>query len=115
MTDQQYVQLLQAIRDHSGLELSAIRDAGNYGADAGFGGFTYTQDGADFYDANEDLIYDLLRDDADSLGAENVDAMISTFARSDMLDTPDGRKCLLAWYALEQCGRMIEDRRYQRA
>ena len=114
MTDEQAVQLIRAIRAHSELELSSIRDAGNYGADSGFGGFTYTADGADFYDANEDLIYDLLRDDADSMGYDSPDAMVATFNHSDMLDTPDGRKCLLAWFALEQAGRWLEDRRYER-
>jgi len=111
MNDTQAVELLRAIRDHADLELASIRDAGTHGADAGFGGFTYTQDAADFYDANEALIYELLREDADSMGAENVDAMVAQFGRADMLDTPDGRKCLLAWYALETAGHWLNDRR----
>jgi hypothetical protein len=108
------VDLLRAIRDHSGLELAAIRDAGQHGADAGWGGFTYTTDCVEFYDANEDAIYDLLREDADSMGYPNVDAMVATFNRSDMLDDPDGRKTLLAWYALEEVGRWLQDRRDSR-
>ncbi len=111
MQDEQATQLLRAIREHAGLELSSIRDAGNYGADAGFGGFTYTQDGADFYDANEDLIYDMLREDANQLGYDSPDALVASFSRSDMLETPDGRKCLLAWYALEEAGHWLEMRR----
>ncbi len=111
MNDTQAIELVKAIREHADLELSTIRDAGRYGADAGFGGFTYTADAADFYDANEALIYDLLRDDAESFGAESIDAMVAGFGRSDMLDTPDGRKCLLAWYALETAGHWLNDRR----
>jgi hypothetical protein len=31
-----------------------------------------------------------------------------------MLDDPDGRKTLLAWYALEEVGRWLQDRRDSR-
>lgn len=114
MDDGQYVELLCAIREHSGLELSDIRQAGNHGADAGWAGFTYTADCVEFYDANETTIYTLLNEAADDFGYENVDALVASFNRSDMLDTPDGRKNLLAWYALEEVGRHAEMRRENR-
>ena len=108
--DNTYVSLLRAIREHSGMELASIREAGQYGADAGWPGFTYTADAAEFYDANESDIYDLLREMADQLGADSIDALVATFGRSDMLDTPDGRKNLLTWFALEEVGRWLTDR-----
>jgi hypothetical protein len=114
MTDDQAVCLLRAIREHSSLELSSIRDAGTYGADAGFAGFTYTRDGADFTDANGALLDELLQLDSDDFGHDNVAQFIATFGRADMTDTLDGYKCLIAWYALETAGRWLNDRREAR-
>ncbi len=115
MTDEQAVQLLYAIREHSGLELATIRDAGNYGADSGFAGFTYTEDGADFYRANSDLVDELLQEDAEEFGYANVASFVATFTRADMTDTAAGWACLLSWYALETAGRWLEDRREMRS
>ena len=113
MDDSTAVALLRAIREHSDLELSAIRDAGNYGADSGFGGFTWTKDGAEFTDNNAALLDELLQVDADDFGHDNVAQFIATFNRADMADTLDGYKCLIAWYALETAGRWLNDRRYE--
>lgn len=110
MDEQTYVELLRAIREHSGLELSAIREAGEHGADVGWSGFTYTTDGADFYRANADSIDGLLQEDAEALGYDNVGALVASFTRADMTDTRDGHDCLLAWYALETVGRYMADR-----
>jgi len=114
MTESQYIELLQAIREHSGLELASIREAGEHGADAGWSGFIYTTEAAEFYRANSDTIDDMLQDDADQMGCDDVAALIASFNRSDMADTRDGRDCLLAWYALESVGRMASDRRAYR-
>jgi hypothetical protein len=115
MYDEQAVELLRAIRDHSGLELASIRDAGTHGADAGFGGFTYTSDAAEFTDANAQLIDAILQEDAEEFGHSSVCEFVATFNRRDMTDTIDGYKCLLAWYALEAAGRWLEDRKEARA
>jgi hypothetical protein len=114
MTDEQAVCLLRAIREHSSLELSSIRDAGTYGADSGFGGFTYTSDGADFTAGNRELIWSLLQEDADDFGADSVLTFVADFTRSDMADSPLGFDCLLAWYALEKAGHWLNDRREAR-
>ena len=109
--EERIVRLTRAIREHGGLEMSSIRDAGTYGADGGFGGFTYTTDAAEFYRDNADDIDALLQDDADSMGYENVAQLVATFGRADMTDTRDGHDCLLAWYALETVGHFWNDRR----
>ena len=114
MDDQTAIVLIRAIREHSGLELAAIRDAGTYGADTGFGGFTYTTDGAEFTDNNSALIDGLLQDDADEFGHKSVAEFVATFNRADMADTIDGYKCLLSWYALEAAGRWLNDRHESR-
>jgi hypothetical protein len=111
MDDLQAVELLRSIRQHSGLELASIRDAGTHGADSGFGGFTYTSDGAEFTRANQRLVWDVLSEDADEFGYDNVAAFVGSFNRSDMADDPDSFDCLLAWYALEKVGHWLNDRR----
>lgn len=114
MDDQAAVELLRAIRKHSGMELSSIRDAGNYGADTGFAGFSYTEDGAAFYRANSDTIDAVLQEDAEEFGYPNVGAFIASFIRSDMTNTRDGRDCLIAWYVLESVGRWLNERLHDR-
>ena len=115
MDDDTYVELLRAIREHSGMELSSIREAGEHGADAGWPGFSYTSDGADFYRANAATVWQLAADMADELGAPNVPALVGTFTRADMAETVEGFECLLAWFALEEVGRRLSDRRECRA
>ena len=100
--------LLEAIRRHSGMDDDQIRQAGEHGADAGWAGFTYTGDGAEFYRANDERIDAMIADDADDFGV-SVAEFIAGFVRSDMADTRDGRDCLLAWYALESAGRMLAE------
>ena len=106
-----YQRLFDAIKDHSALEDSDIIEAGEYGADAGWNGFIYFDECCDFYDNNESAIYQLLNDQADEMGFSNVEEMIAGFNRSDMLDSPEGRKNLLAWFALEEVGRWLECQR----
>lgn len=100
--------LVAAVREHSGLDLDEIRSAGEHGADAGWAGFTYTADGAEFTRAHSDLIYRLLTDEADEFGYPNVATFVASFNRADMADTADGHDCLLAWWALETAGRYLE-------
>lgn len=112
-TDERMVELLRAIRNHSELELSSIRDAGTYGADSGFAGFTFTVDGAEFFRANRETIWMLLSDDAEQFDM-NVAQFVGSFQRADMTDDADSFECLLAWYALEAVGRWLNDRRDNR-
>jgi len=100
--------LYDAIREHSGMERAQIVEAGEHGADAGWPGFTYTRDGAEFYRTNDEAIDELLAELADDMG-QTVAELIASFTRSDMVDTRDGRDCLLAWFALEHVGRQLAD------
>ena len=107
----QMVELLKAVREHSGMELQQIRQAGLHGADAGWSGFTYTSDGSEFFRNNDEVILELLVEDANQFGHANVPEFVGTFGRADMADTRDGYECLLAWYALETVGRWLTDSR----
>ena len=79
------------------------------GADAGWPGFCYTSECVEFYDANEDDIWEALREDADDFGHASAIELVATFHRGDMLSDPDTFKNLLAWYALESVARWVED------
>ena len=80
----------------------SARDIANHGANAGYPHITYTSDCVEIYDQFESDIYDALNEDADEFGYDNVEALIATFARSDMLSWPEGRKNLLVWYMCER-------------
>jgi hypothetical protein len=114
MSDARLDQLVEAVRDHSGLSLREIEQAGEHGADAGWSGFTYTTDGAEFTGKNVSLVWDLLADEADSFGAPNVAAHVASFTRCDMAQSPEGFDCLLSWWALETAGRYLVDTREER-
>ena len=97
--------LLQAVLRHSGMKRSELADVCRGGADAGFPGFTYTYDAVRFYNRHEGEIYELLQETADDMGSKNIEELITGFKCSDMCDTADGRKNLLAWFALEEMAR----------
>lgn len=99
--------LVEAIEKHSGMDREQIREAGEHGADAGWPGFTYTAEGAEFYRDHSRLVDDLLQDTADDMGYGSVAELVATFARKDMTDTRDGHDCLMAWFALEEAGRYL--------
>lgn len=102
------LELIEKIKAHGSLDVDDIRSAGKHGADSGYGGFTYTKDAAQFYQENKELIWELLVESAEDQGM-NVPTMIGSFGRVDMAETPDGFENLLAWFALEEAGRWLED------
>lgn len=103
-----YARLAMAIRKHSGLEDAEIKEAAQHGADTGWAGFTYTADCVDFYNANHDDIWELLNDQASSMG-EHPMSMVASFGRKEMATSHDGFCNLLAWFALEEIGRHLTD------
>jgi hypothetical protein len=111
-TQQAYDRMVEDIKQRTGAdeEPSILEEIANHGADAGWSGFTYTNDCVEFYEAHKEIIWQMLREDANSMGYNNVIAMVATFSRSDMLDDEDSFKNLLAWYALEEvAGRYARD------
>lgn len=106
-----YEELLVAIREHSGMDDDEIRDVVGVGrgADAGYPGFTYTTDGAEFYRKHDNLIDEIAWELAEDLGYASVAEFVATFGRADMADTRDGRDCLMAWFALEEVSRWLQD------
>lgn len=76
-------------------------DISKYGADSGFPYITYTLDCVKLYEKFEDDIYDMLLQASEDQGFSNIEAMVSTFNRSELLNSPEGRKTLLLWWSCE--------------
>ena len=105
---------------------SALKDVSNYGADAGFVGFTYYSDTCKFFDDNKDLIMGQLLDDRASIGYNSLTEMLSSFKCFKDVDTYNIEAFLinsddesneeqttlkngLAWYSLETVAWQLEE------
>lgn len=86
-----------------------LRDIANHGADAGWGGLTYTKDTVELFDAYGDEIWDMAYETAQDMGEPNVLTMAGKFNRADMADNLDGFKNLMVWFAAEQIAREETD------
>ncbi|MBC8395096.1 MAG: hypothetical protein H8E05_00200 [Bacteroidetes bacterium] len=93
---------------------NTMRDVSSHGADGGVPSFTYTKDCVDFYEDNEDYIYELANETAENMGYDSVIKFISDFNNAYMADSADGHKNLLAWFALEEVARWMEDEKVER-
>lgn len=102
--------LVQAVRDHSGMEDDEIREAGQRGANAGWPGFSYTWECVAFYERNKEDIWALLADRAYDMGMKPL-ALVALFDSDDIAETPEGFACLLAQFTLEEVGLWLEDNR----
>ena len=91
------------------LDADQLADLARYGADTGWPGLTYTADCVELYDRYAHEIRDALNEDAEAFGYDNPEALVATFARSDMLWSDDGRKNVLIWYMAERTAREITD------
>ena len=99
-----YERMVADIKERVGYEEypPVMEEITEYGADQGWGGFTYTTECAEFYQEHKDVIWDLLYDGAESFGYTDPLKFIATFNRADMAATREGFETLLAWYALER-------------
>lgn len=103
--------LVEAVREHSGMDDDQLRDVADHGADGGWPGFTYYRDTNEFYEKNQELIWQLLDEQADDLGEKHSLAMISGFRAARDVASDNQFRNLLAWYALEEAGRYVADNR----
>ena len=85
-----------------------LRDVASHGADTGWNGFIYTQECAEFYEANKEDIWELLRESAEDEGIHPL-AMVAQFGRGGMATDHNGFANLLAWFALEEVARAFVD------
>jgi hypothetical protein len=101
--------LHKAVKKHGGLDDDDLRQVARHGADTGWGGVSHTKDTVEFYDRNEEAVWDLLEEAKDSTGAPNIMAPVAGFARADDVQDADSFKNLLSWFALEEVGRTVEE------
>ena len=86
----------------------SARDIAAHGADAGYGGITYTRDTVELFDQYGDEIWNMAVEDAEAMGHKNVAEMVAGFARADMLDSLAQFKNLMVWYACEKLAQEME-------
>ena len=106
--------------------VSILKDVANYGANAGFVGFTYYIDTCKFFDDNKELIFKQLLDDRVNIGYDSLTEMLSSFRCFKDVDTYDIEAFLinsddgsnneqttlkngLDWYALETVASQLEE------
>ena len=99
-----------------------LQDVARYGADAGFGGFTYYADTCAFFEANHAAIVDLVKQYAEEFGTDVISFVAGFNCLDDDIETRDeiGRAIYgkleggdtlvanaLAWFALEEVARHV--------
>jgi len=99
-----------------------LHDVAQYGADAGFGGFTYYADTCHFFDVNRAAIVELVKRYADDFGQDVISLVAGFNCLDDDCETRDevGRAIYgtlgdddtlvanaLAWFALEEVSRHV--------
>lgn len=102
-------ELYDAIKEHCDIEDDSMVDAANYGASAGFCGFTYYHDTCKFYDDNERIIMPYLDELAENMGYDNALKWVSTLPAIDIVGDIDQLKNLYSWIILEEVGRWVEE------
>ena len=98
---------LKTASDHRYWEFCfpTLQDVATHGAAGGYPGFTTYNETTAFYDANVDLIWEALCDDAEaSFGSTpmQIIAGFTSYITSDM-----SLKNVLAWYALERAANEV--------
>lgn len=83
-----------------------LRDVARGGADAGWPGFSYYRDTEKWYDEYEDVIWEMLEEDADGMGVKSPLELIATFGGAKDVHNDAQFKNLLVWYALERVAGM---------
>ena len=99
------VELFKAVLEYlpleEGCEISTFEDVTRHGAQAGFGAFIYYNDTNQFYDDNEEVIWNILEELAEDFGHSGPLEMIGSFNGSNDVFDLKTFKNLLAWFALE--------------
>jgi hypothetical protein len=83
-----------------------MRDITNHGAASGFHGFIYYSETAAFYDANAELIWNSLCDDAEATGNTLLPIGVIASFRTFINDEASFKNAL-AWYALERAANEV--------
>jgi len=101
-------ELIKAVKKHSGMteeDLLGVRNAND-----GYAGFTYYKDTCEFYNEYASEIWKQLNETAEQLG-QTVIEMIASFGCRDSIVNDNTFKNALAWFALEEVARYLQDKK----
>lgn len=79
-----------------------LKDIANHGADGGFHSITYTSECVNLHDLYQKELWNMLYEDSQDYGYDNIPAFMSTWIRKDMLNDLDQMKNMIIWYAVEK-------------
>jgi len=100
-------ELIKAVKNHSGMteeDLLGVRNAND-----GYAGFTYYKDTVEFYDEYAPEIWEQLNEVSEQLGQRPTE-VISSFGCVDSIVDDETFKNALAWFALEEVARYLQDK-----
>ena len=96
-------------------DCNTLADIANHGCISGFPGLTYYADTTALYKKYKEDIWEMLYDDAESFGSDNLPAFIGTFNGAKNVSDDVTFENLLVWYAVEKVALEVTDGRYQDA
>ena len=85
---------------------SSLSNIARYGADQGWSGLIYYDDTCKLYAKFKDEIWDMLAIDAEDLGSNPLEFMLS-FNRANEIVTHTHFESLLTWYAAERIAQTL--------
>jgi len=80
----------------------ALKDLAEHGANGGWPGIAYYRDTCKLYSKFKEEIWEILFDDAESLGYSNVFELMSSFRGVEDVSSCYQFKNLMVWYAAEK-------------
>ena len=86
-----------------------MKDIATYGVNAGFHHLTYYKDTTALYQKYHDDIWEMLNDDADSMGHQHPLEMIAIFGGARNVSNRITFENLLVWYAAEKVARELTE------
>ena len=103
--------VLEEVKD----ETLHLEDVVKYGCVNGsVSSLIYYSDTVKFYDEFEDEIWDMLHEDTENFGNDNILQTIGQFNGAKNVGSLDQFKNLLAWYAVEETCRKLLDEKEQK-
>jgi len=88
-------------------EQSELQEIAEGGLQGGVSGFIYYSETIEFYDENEDEIWELLEQDAEEYGYKDINTFIASF--NGDIQSLTQYKNLLTWYSVERQSRELVD------
>ncbi len=79
-----------------------LKDIAIHGCQGGFHGLTYYNETSSLYDTYKDEIWEMLWNDSEEFGHNNVISFISSFNGANNANSEITFKNLLVWYAAEK-------------